>query len=84
MAKKKLNMQNPAMQFIEPKEELVAQEEIIPTGYKPNPMYIETKSRRVQLLMKPSIYEKVKQKAKADKNSINDTIHLVLEQYLND
>lgn len=48
------------------------------TGYKINPKYIETKSKRVQLLMQPSLYEKVKKQADANKLSVNEYIHLQL------
>lgn len=50
-----------------------------PAGFKPNPMYIETKSRRLQLLMQPSLFERVKVCAAADGVSVNEWIHGCLE-----
>jgi hypothetical protein len=51
-----------------------------PDGYKLNPLYIETKNKRVQLLMKPSIYAKIKTMADRENRSLNDMIHLILEE----
>lgn len=50
-----------------------------PVGYKPNPEYVEKKTRRLQLLIQPSVYEAVKQKAMAQGKSVNDYIHTLLE-----
>lgn len=52
-----------------------------PDGYKPNPEYIETKSKRVQLLVQPSVYEAVKAKAKARGISTNEAINEALREY---
>lgn len=52
-----------------------------PEGYKPNPEYIETKSKRVQLLVQPSVYEAVKAKAKANGISTNEAINEALRKY---
>ena len=52
-----------------------------PEGYKPNPEYIETKSKRVQLLVQPSVYEAVKAKAKAEELSTNEAINIALREY---
>ncbi|MBQ7102827.1 MAG: hypothetical protein IJN89_02080 [Anaerotignum sp.] len=51
-----------------------------PEGYKLNPLYIEKKSRRLQLLMQPSLYAKVKENADAAGLSVNDYIHQALEE----
>lgn len=86
MAKKTLNFDNPAMQFIStPIEERAeapktATTEQAPIGYKANPLYIEKRSKRVQLLMQPSLHEKVKAKAEQSGCSINDLIHNLLEE----
>ena len=53
-----------------------------PKGYKINPLYVEVKSRRIQLVLKPSLYERAKAKAAADGVSFNELVHLALEQYL--
>jgi predicted HicB family RNase H-like nuclease len=50
-----------------------------PDGYKPNPEYIETKSKRLQLVVQPSLYDRVKDKATAAGLSVNEYIHRVLE-----
>jgi arginase family enzyme len=51
----------------------------VPT--KPNPLYIETKSRRLSLLVQPSLHEKIKKLASAKGQSVNDLIHQVLQEY---
>lgn len=79
---------NPALQFInqEAKPDRQAPEapqkvksNSAPEGYKVNPMYIETKSRRLQLLVQPSLYEILKANATAEGNSVNDYVHTLLE-----
>lgn len=73
---------NPALQFISIPEEKPeqAEPEKAPEGYKVNPAYIETKSKRVQLLMQPSLHQKLKSKAVAEGKSLNDLIHIILEE----
>ena len=76
---------NPVMQFIskpeEPKQpEHEAQERSTPPGYKVNPYYIETKSKRIQLLLQPSLHEKLKKKAAEEGISVNELIHSTLEE----
>lgn len=44
----------------------------------------ETKTRRVQLLMRPSTYEALKAKAKREGDTLNNLINRVLEAYAND
>ena len=46
-----------------------------PTGYKPNPEYIETKSKRVQILVQPSLYADAKAVCEELGISLNDFIH---------
>ena len=73
---------NPAMQFIStPTEETETREET-PEGYKLNPRYIEKRSKRLQLLIQPSIYNKLKSKADREGCSVNDTLHKILEEAL--
>lgn len=50
-----------------------------PKGYKLNPIYVETKSRRLQLVLQPSLYDRVKAKATAAGLSVNEYIHQVLD-----
>lgn len=78
---------NPAMQFISTpaKEETVAPAPApakAPEGYKLNPIYVETKSKRLQLLVQPSLLEKLKDRAKAEGRSVNDLVHTILEEAL--
>lgn len=81
MAKKTLNLDNPAMQFISTphEEEQATVTAPAPEGYKPNPLYIEKRSKRLQLLLQPSLYEKVKARADKQGCSVNDLIHTILE-----
>lgn len=91
MAKKTFK-DNPALQFIttpeeEPAEEVVAtkksttsKKKEAPEGYKVNPEFIEVKSRRVQLVLQPSLYDKVKARAKASGVSVNEYVHSILEE----
>ena len=83
MAKKTfINRDNPALNFIstagqedqEPRTERKA-----PEGYKRNPEFIEKKTRRLQLVLQPSLYEKVKASAQQNGSSVNDYIHSILE-----
>ena len=49
-------------------------------GYKLNPLYVETKKRRLQLVLKPSLYEKVKSGASKQGLSVNEYVHRILEE----
>lgn len=76
---------NPAMQFIStPTEETTTAPAPAkaPEGYKLNPLYVETKSKRLQLLIQPSIYEKLKSKAQREGRSVNDTVNTILQEAL--
>lgn len=53
-----------------------------PAGYKMDPRYVETKSRRVQMLIQPSLHDRIKARAKAERRSVNDMMHLLLEEAL--
>lgn len=86
MAKKSFK-DNPALQFISTAEEETQQAERgtprpaekPPEGYKLNPLYVETKSRRLQLVLQPSLYERVKAGAKAAGLSVNEYVHQILD-----
>ena len=54
----------------------------VPKGYKSNPEYIETKSKRLQLLIKPSTHEKLKSIADQKNISVNELINKILENYI--
>ena len=93
MAKKKSFIDNPALQFIstaEPEEtrqeerELPASQakpaEKPPEGYKLNPLYVETKSRRLQLVLQPSLYDSyLRVGAAAAGLSVNEYVHQILD-----
>lgn len=49
---------------------------------KLNPRYIETKSQRIQLLIQPSLKNKIKKLAHQENRSVNDLIHSILEEYM--
>ena len=49
---------------------------------KPNPLFVETKSKRVQLLLQPSLYEKMKSLAEINNKSFNEYVHLVFESFV--
>ena len=51
-----------------------------PEVFKVNPIYVETKSRRMQLLVQPSLYEAIKAMATAESVSVNELIHTILER----
>jgi len=91
---KKSFKDNPALQFITTQPEETEEEikevkpapipvttEKPPEGYKLDPRYIETKSRRLQLLMQPSLHAKIKTMAKDRGVSVNEFIHGILEEY---
>lgn len=94
MPKKSFIKDNPALQFIsavDTEEGSVSEErepaiphsrpaEKLPEGYKRNPLLVETKSRRLQLVLQPSLFERVKAKAKASGLSVNEYVHQVLDK----
>jgi len=53
-----------------------------PEGYKLNPLYIDTKSKRLQVLIQPSLHEKLKIKAKAEGVSVNELVNSILQDAL--
>ena len=81
---KKSFKNNPAFQFIsevDKEDGVITENKPEPKeGYKLNPLYIETKTRRLQLIVKPSVYEKIKAKAVQKKVSVNEYIHQLLEK----
>lgn len=87
MARKKSFKDNPALQFItsQPAEEVQPSpsttEQNTGVPMKPNPIYIETRSKRLNLLVQPSLHTKLKNMAKAQDVSINELIHKALEEY---
>ncbi len=55
---------------------------VLSVPMKPNPAYIETKSRRVQLLLQPTLHEKLKGMAKAKQKSLNELVHSILNEHV--
>lgn len=53
-----------------------------PKGYKLNPLYIETKSERLQLLVPPSLKAKLKERAKREGTSLNELVNNILSDAL--
>lgn len=83
MAKKK-DFKNPALNFISQESidrvEAPAPTGKAPEGYKPNPAFIETKSKRLQLLIKPSLHRDAKAVAEELGVSLNDFIHRAIQE----
>lgn len=85
---------NPALSFMTPVEEEEATVDVeetavrpvkkneAPEGYKLNPEYIETKSKRVQLLLQPSTVEAIKSLASKRGLSMNEAINEAIQEYL--
>lgn len=49
---------------------------------KKNPEYLETKSKRVQMLMQPSLYNSIKEEAEKEGISVNEMMHEILKSHL--
>lgn len=84
MAKKSF-MDNPALQFISVPEERPEQQptaEKAPEGYKVNPAYIEKRTKRVQLVLQPSLYERLKIAADQAGISFNEYANQAFEEKL--
>lgn len=88
---------NPAMSFIsvpdgEPQPQIQPEpkgtdlplkaENDVPAGYRRNPEFIELKSKRVQLVLQPSVADEIKALAKAQGMSLNETITEAIKDYL--
>lgn len=58
--------------------------ETLPTGYKNNPALVETRNRRLQLLITQSLARKLKAKAAEQGRSVNDLINETLEAAMQD
>jgi len=92
--KKSFTQSNPALAFMSaevqeearqtesPQETITRGIEPAPEGYKVNPLYIETKSKRFNLLIQPSLAERVKAVAKSKGLSVNETITEAIREYL--
>lgn len=61
---------------------LVSSKTTAPDGYKVNPLFIEKRTKRVQIIMQPSVFEKAKAKAEQSGKSFNDYVHVLIEKDL--
>lgn len=77
MDKHKSFKDNPALRFLTPAKE---QGQPVPATIQPG---FEAKSRRLQLLIKPSLYISLKEKAIAGGISLNELINTILEDFIN-
>lgn len=91
MAKKSfINTDNPALNFISKAsiDKVDGGDSITtstgkrkaPEGYKLNHEYIETKSKRVQILVQPSLYKDAKAISEELEISLNDFIHRAIQE----
>lgn len=89
---KKTFLGNPALQFLssaspaEREDSVPARPEspaAPPAGYRDDPRYVETKTRRLQLVLQPSLYERVRACAAAQGLSVNEYVHRALERATN-
>lgn len=75
---------NPAMQFVTPQQPAedqhtgpISRADVTPPpGFKLNPMFIENRSRRIVLMVQPSMHQKIKARA--------DAVGISMNQFLND
>lgn len=72
--------QSAAEGLADPQKGIRIKKEDVPAGYKVNPLFVEIKSRRLQLLVQPSLYEAIKEQAKAKGISVNEFAHRALEK----
>lgn len=56
-------------------KKLVSSKTKAPDGYKVNPLFVEKRTKRIQLIMQPSVYERAKAKAEDKGTSFNDYVH---------
>ena len=78
----------PKGSLLEEEQQLAATEQRVlreahdkpPEGYKFNPLYIETKSKRLQLLLRPTLLKRLREQAGARETSVNDYIHAILDE----
>ncbi len=83
MTQKKKSFKTPADVFLESDQEQItakeAEKTVIPKGYK---LVKETKSQRLQLLVRPTIKESLKELAGKKNISVNDLSNTIFEEYL--
>lgn len=84
---KSFKQNNPALSFmdtpeVETRTETQSRTKQAPEGYKVNPEFIETKTKRVQLLLQPSVVEAIKATAKKEGLSMNEAISQAIQDYV--
>lgn len=88
---KNFKKNNPALNYISAEEDTIEDIEVletsdnsqeVPKGYKLNPKYIECKSKRVQVLMQPSVHNAIKEIARMKNISTNEAINEALKAYV--
>lgn len=89
---KKLVIDNPALNYITTPAEQEQEQESktlqieqkapasIPNGYRV--VYLEKRTERIQLLVPPSLKDKLKAKAEKEGTSVNDIINSLLQEHL--
>lgn len=91
MNKKSFTKNNPAIQFISDVKESPAEGQGVaaPQAQEPTPALFqykkddkETKTRRIQIVLRPSLAEKLKERARREGTSVNDFISQLLERTL--
>lgn len=94
MSRKSFTDANPAMAFIstakeqeefaltQPTKEELEAKESNGVPMKKNPEYLETKSKRVQMLMQPSLYNSIKEEAEKEGISVNEMMHTILKNHI--
>lgn len=60
----------------------VKESAVLDVPMKRNPEFVEVKSKRMQLLMQPSLHQAIKQLADSEDISVNDKIHRILKDYI--
>jgi predicted HicB family RNase H-like nuclease len=89
MRHKKGFKDNPAMRFIStatPQQKPAPSQEALTraseTRLKMNPLYVEVKTKRFQILLQPSMFKRLKGAATAQGVSMNEIVNQALGQYL--
>lgn len=80
MSKKDFTGENPAMSYLSIDLNPSKTDEI---KYKPNPLYIETKSKKMQILIQPTVFKELKKYAKEHGISANETVNQAIKNFLN-
>lgn len=83
---------SPALHFLSSAEQATSQSRETertpaPEGMRLNPAYIEKyiekRTRRVQIVLQPSLYDKAKERAASLDKSFNDYVHELIEKDVN-